>query len=314
MRLWNVSGRDGDRVGSVIWNVTSYNNAPNATTGVSPFFANKGYDPAITIHPQYELASSQAHKFITDLSELHKELWKAILLSQEHYQHSADKHRIPPPDFKVGDQVFVKAKFFHTTHPTKKFSEKYLGPYEIINQAGPLSWTLRLPDSMHAIHPIFHVSMLEPSTLNSILNLLCHQYSLMVSLNMKSQRFSTLNWITDAVSVNSYIWSGGLDMKVPMKKPLGYPPTNLLTLPTLSPISIPNILPNLALFPFNKICLSIFIPFCYVSIFPPYRISSITFSVLFHLIILFHYLILLPLFTPKNKVKKKQKTKKSIQF
>ena len=76
---------------------------PNATTGVSPFFANKGYDPSITIHPEYELASSRAHKFITDLSKLHEELWKAILLSQEHYQCSADKNRIPPPDFKVGD-------------------------------------------------------------------------------------------------------------------------------------------------------------------------------------------------------------------
>ena len=43
----------------------------------------------------------------------------------------------------------------------------------------------------------------------TILNLLRHQYSLMVSLNMKSQRFSTLNWITNATSVNSFIWSGG---------------------------------------------------------------------------------------------------------
>ena len=33
---------------------------------------------------------------------------------------------------------------------------------------GPLSWTLHLPDSMCAIHPVFHVSMLEPSTPNSI--------------------------------------------------------------------------------------------------------------------------------------------------
>ena len=164
---------------------------------------------------------------------------KTILLSQEHYQCSVDKNRIPPPAFKVGDWVFVKAKFFHTTHPTKKFSEKYLGPYEIINQAGPLSWTLQLPDSMHAIH----------------------QYSLMGSLKMKSRRFWTLNWITDTVSVNSFIWSGGLDMKEPMKKPLGYPPTNLLTLPTLSPISILNIFPNPALFLFNKICLSIFVLF-----------------------------------------------------
>ena len=83
----------------------SYNNALNATTGVSPFFANKGYDPAITIHLEYELASSHAHKFVTDLSELHEELRKAILSLQEQYQHSADKNRIPPPNF---NKVYVK--------------------------------------------------------------------------------------------------------------------------------------------------------------------------------------------------------------
>ena len=115
----------------------------------------------------------------------------------------------------------------------------------------------------------------------TVLNLLHHQYSLMVSLNMKSQRFSTLNWITNAVSVNSFIWSGGSDMKVPMKKPLGYPPTNLLTLPTLSLISIPNILPNPGLFPFNRICPSIFILFRCVSVHPFHCIPSITFSILF---------------------------------
>src|SRR6266705_5384900 len=30
----------------------TYNNAPNATTCVSPFFANKGYHPNISIHPK----------------------------------------------------------------------------------------------------------------------------------------------------------------------------------------------------------------------------------------------------------------------
>jgi hypothetical protein len=81
-----------------------------------------------------------------------------------------DKNCIPPPEFKVGDKAFVKEKFFQTTQPSKKLSEKYLGPFNIINQVGPLSWTLRLPTSMHAVHPVFYVSMLEPSTPNSILN------------------------------------------------------------------------------------------------------------------------------------------------
>ena len=36
----------------------AYNNALSATTGVSPFFANKGYYPNITVHPECDIASS----------------------------------------------------------------------------------------------------------------------------------------------------------------------------------------------------------------------------------------------------------------
>ena len=130
----------------------------------------------------------------------------------------------------------------------------------------------------------------------------------MASLNMKSQRFSTLNWITNAISVNSFIWSGGSDMMVLMKKPLGYPPTNLLTLPILFLISIPNTLPNLALFPFNKIHPSILIPFCCVSVLSVYY--------LFRLIPSYYSFPLsyIPsiVHTKKNEVKKNKKTNKSI--
>jgi len=49
----------------------------------------------------------------------------------------------------------------------KKLSEKYLGPYEIIAQPSPQSFTLRLPDTMRAVYPVFHVSMLEPATPNT---------------------------------------------------------------------------------------------------------------------------------------------------
>ena len=35
----------------------TYNNAPSTTTGVSPFYANKGYHPNITVYPEREIAS-----------------------------------------------------------------------------------------------------------------------------------------------------------------------------------------------------------------------------------------------------------------
>src|ERR1700723_885414 len=36
------------------------NNAPSATTSISPFFANKGYHPNITVHPGHDLTSARA--------------------------------------------------------------------------------------------------------------------------------------------------------------------------------------------------------------------------------------------------------------
>ena len=77
---------------------------------------------------------------------------------------------MPAPAFGVGSLVFVKAKYFQSTRPSKKLSEKNLGPFEIIAQPGTHSRTLRLPKTMRAIHPVFHVSQLEPSIPNTIPN------------------------------------------------------------------------------------------------------------------------------------------------
>ena len=145
----------------------AYNNAPSATTSVSPFFANKGYHLNITVHPKRDIASSWACDFAVDLNKLQSTLKAEISVAQQHYQKSADVRCSPAPDFKVGDKVFVKAQFFWTTWPSKKLSKKYLGPYEIISQPGTLSFTLRLPESMRSVHPVFHVSMLEPATSNT---------------------------------------------------------------------------------------------------------------------------------------------------
>jgi len=90
----------------------AYNNAPSATTGVSPFFANKGYHPNITVHPKCDIASFQAYDFTIDLDELQSIVKAEISMAQQHYQKSTDARCSPTPDFKVGDKFFVKAHFF----------------------------------------------------------------------------------------------------------------------------------------------------------------------------------------------------------
>jgi hypothetical protein len=148
----------------------AYNNAPSVTTGVSPFFANKGYHPNISVHPERDLASQHARDFVIDLDELHSTLKDQIAKAQLRYQGPADARRHRPPPLKVKDLVFVKSEHIRTTRPSKKLAEKYLGPFEIIAQPGRQSYTLRLPEHLRSIHPVFHVSQLEPHTPNTIPN------------------------------------------------------------------------------------------------------------------------------------------------
>jgi hypothetical protein len=64
----------------------------------------------------------------------------------------------------VGDHVYLKVS------PTKrvqrfgikgKLAPRYIGPYEIKENYGPVAYQLKLPPHMSAIHDVFHVSQLR---------------------------------------------------------------------------------------------------------------------------------------------------------
>ena len=136
----------------------AYNNAPSATTGVSPFFANKGYHPNITVHPQRNIASSRACDFAIDLNELQSTLKTKIRWCTT----------FPRSWFQSRWQSLCQSSVLPNHSAFKEtLLWKYIGPYEIIAQPGTLSFTLRLPESMCSVHPVFHVSMFEPATSNT---------------------------------------------------------------------------------------------------------------------------------------------------
>ena len=57
----------------------AYNNAPSKTTGMRPFFANKGYHLNLDLHPEHDLASAAAKDLVVNLDDLHQELRSNIL-------------------------------------------------------------------------------------------------------------------------------------------------------------------------------------------------------------------------------------------
>src|SRR6266436_6280954 len=93
----------------------TYNNAASATTGISPFFANKGYHPRLLMNLLAPSSSSEAQCYVADLDQLHSQLKASIAEAQEHYQKAVDCQWMPSPAFRIGDCVYVKVKFFRTT-------------------------------------------------------------------------------------------------------------------------------------------------------------------------------------------------------
>ena len=102
----------------------SYNNAPNATTSVFSFFANKGYHPNISIHLEWDLTSKRAQEYSIDLDSLHQFLQEEMAHTQEWYQGPADARQTPALDFKVGDCVFIKAKTSDQLDPPRNYLKR----------------------------------------------------------------------------------------------------------------------------------------------------------------------------------------------
>jgi len=77
----------------------AYNNAPSATTGVSPFFANKEYHLNLLVYPEQDIASSHACDFVIDLGKLQGTLKEEIAKAQMQYQPSTNSRQQQPLDF-----------------------------------------------------------------------------------------------------------------------------------------------------------------------------------------------------------------------
>ncbi|MBW0466497.1 hypothetical protein O181_006212 [Austropuccinia psidii MF-1] len=76
-----------------------------------------------------------------------------------------------PPDFQHGDKVWLASKNIKTTRPTKKLLERCLGPFEVLKKVGSHAYYLKFPFQWTSVHPVFHVSLLEPVKQESTPNL-----------------------------------------------------------------------------------------------------------------------------------------------
>jgi hypothetical protein len=100
---------------------------------------------------------------VVEVEEKVKVIQENLKAAQSRQKSYFNKRR-KPLEFDVGDHVYL---WVSPTKGVQRFGVKgmlaprYAGPYEIIEECGPLAHRVRLPSQLAAIHDIFHVSQLK---------------------------------------------------------------------------------------------------------------------------------------------------------
>ncbi|MBW0555408.1 hypothetical protein O181_095123 [Austropuccinia psidii MF-1] len=146
----------------------AYSNAEHSLTKQSPFFTIYGRNPSFdSICISKDTPAGKLSTRLQSVKQVVKEELESAIKRFEKY---ADRNRAITPDFQPGDKVWLASNNIKTTRPTKKISERWLGPFEVLKNIGSHAYHLKLPQQWKSVHPVFHVSLLEPVKQSNIPN------------------------------------------------------------------------------------------------------------------------------------------------
>ena len=137
----------------------AYNATHHSTIGMTPFYANYGYHPRLSITLD-EVNNPDVNHHLTRLRTIYDTARDNMSKTQIQQVYWANKKRMPAPDFQVGQKVWLLRRNIHTTRPSSKLDARKLGPFTITEAIGRSAYRLELPGTMK-IHNVFHVSLLE---------------------------------------------------------------------------------------------------------------------------------------------------------
>ena len=108
------------------------NNKVHTATKVSPFMANYGKELRMEGDIRKKGKVESATKFAERMKKVHEEAEAALKKTQEEMKRYADRGRKETEVWKKGDRVLLSTKdLVFKERPTKKLTERYVGPYAI---------------------------------------------------------------------------------------------------------------------------------------------------------------------------------------
>ena len=136
------------------------NNTVSKSSKMTPFFANKGYHPRLSLNPPQPSTNQEAPNLTQHMEDILEQLGTNLLVFQEAQRSAANFYRTPAPFYQMKDQVWLNSKNIRTQRPSKKLDDKWIGPFTIIKLVGKRACRLELPATFQ-IHSVFHVSLLR---------------------------------------------------------------------------------------------------------------------------------------------------------
>ena len=134
------------------------NNKVHTATKVSPFMANYGKELRMGGDIRTKGKVERAMEFVERMKKVHEEAEAALKKTQEEMKRYADRGRKETKVWEREDRVLLSTKdLVFKERPSKKFTERYVGPYAIEEVVLSNAVKLRLPSSMR-IHPVVNVS------------------------------------------------------------------------------------------------------------------------------------------------------------
>jgi hypothetical protein len=138
----------------------SYNNSYQESIKMAPFEALYGRR---CLTPLNLSEPGERRYMVNETEEKVQRIIHKLKEAQARQKNYADKRR-QPLYFQVEDYVYLKVspkKGVSHFGVKGKLAPRYIGPFPILERYGPVAYRLQLPETMCAMHNVFHVSQLK---------------------------------------------------------------------------------------------------------------------------------------------------------
>src|SRR5437667_8553559 len=103
------------------------------------------------------------HDLVTEAKEKVRVIQAHLKTAQSRQKSYSDKRR-RPLEFEVGSWAYLRVsptKGIHRFGVKGKLAPRYIGPFRILQQCGPVAYQLELPPHLSSTHSVFNVSQLK---------------------------------------------------------------------------------------------------------------------------------------------------------